>query len=229
MRVVSSLPEKGINLGADGMMVLVGAHNGAYFHHLTGKYLGKLAWLEGPEDWQTPRWWLPFACDNDAYKTYMRGQAWEPTEWRKMLCKVRASRLIPMWCLVPDVVGNKAATLENWNRYSGEVEYTKAFAAQDGMTPDDVPADASVVFIGGTTEWKWRSLPMWTKHFPRVHVGRVNTLRRLLTCDEFGVESCDGSGWFREGADGNRMQDLLRWLDGYKNNHPELFTTATKS
>jgi hypothetical protein len=204
------------------MKVMVGAHNGAYFHHLTGLYRGKLAWLEGPEDWQTPRWWLPFACDNDAYKAYLRKKKWEPTGWLNMLDKVRASHLRPLWCLVPDVVGDREATKESWKRYSPEVEFVKAFAAQDGMTPDDVPADAAVIFVGGTTTWKWRSLPMWCKHFPRVHVGRVNTLRRLWTCEEYGVESCDGSGWFRGGQCGRRMNGLFQWLNGEKNETPML-------
>lgn len=37
----------------------------------------------------------------------------------------------------------------------------------------------------------------WCSRFPRVHVGRVNTYRRLVQCEEAGAESCDGTGWTR--------------------------------
>ena len=32
-----------------------------------------------------------------------------------------------------------------------------AFVAQDGMTPEDIPQDAGVVFIGGSTSCKLRT------------------------------------------------------------------------
>ena len=73
------------------------------------------------------------------------------------------------------------------------------------MTPDDVPSEASVVFVGGTMEWKLRNLTMWTSAFDRVHVGAINTFKNLLRCQELGVESCDGTGWFR----GPKMTDTL--------------------
>jgi hypothetical protein len=67
------------------------------------------------------------------------------------------------------------------------------------MTPDDVPPETDVVFVGGSFDWKWDNLLMWTRNFPRVHVGRVNTEKRLWMAHEAGVESCDGTGWFRGG------------------------------
>ena len=33
----------------------------------------------------------------------------------------------------------------------------------------------------------------WTSNFKRVHVGRVNTIRHLLLCKSYGVESSDGT------------------------------------
>jgi hypothetical protein len=94
-----------------------------------------------------------------------------------------------------------------------------ALAVQDGMTAADVPAEADVVFIGGSTSWKWRSLPEWTAAFPRVHVGRVNSLRLLLMAENAGAESCDGTGWFR---DPTRLAELSSYLS-HNHNHPQLF------
>ena len=36
-------------------------------------------------------------------------------------------------------------------------------------------------------------------------VGAINTFKNLLRCRELGVESCDGTGWFR----GPKMTDTL--------------------
>ena len=73
------------------------------------------------------------------------------------------------------------------------------------MTPADVPSEAEVVFVGGTKEWKLRNLTMWTESFDRVHVGAINSFKVLLRCQELGVESTDGTGWFR----GPKMTEAL--------------------
>jgi hypothetical protein len=78
------------------------------------------------------------------------------------------------------------------------------------MTPDDVPDDADIVFVGGTTEWKWKNILMWTKNFKRVHVGRVNSYGLLWKAHEAGAESCDGTGWFREPS---RTRELVSYLE----------------
>lgn len=120
---------------------------------------------------------------------------------------------------MPDVVANMKATINNWYRYVGDVRaygWPVAFAAQDGMTPENVPLDADLVFIGGTTAWKWNALPTFARAFKRVHVGRVNSLEKIYRCEDFGVESCDGSGWFRDTAGGRRGRHLLWWLQGLR-------------
>ena len=96
------------------------------------------------------------------------------------------------------MVGDKSRTLEAWEKYSTRVRaygWPVAFVAQDGMIPADVPP-CSVVFLGGTYKWKWRNAEQFAS-FPRLHIGRVNTLGKLRRCEELGVESVDGTGWFR--------------------------------
>lgn len=86
-----------------------------------------------------------------------------------------------------------------------------AFAVQDGMTFDDVPADC-VLFLGGSTEWKEAAIKPWCLRFPgRVHVGRVNTWRRLMACYEAGAISVDGTGWFTK--HGGQAADLERFFE----------------
>ena len=84
-------------------------------------------------------------------------------------------------------------------------------AVQDGMEPGDVPAEAGVVFVGGSTEWKWRTVRDWCDAFDRVHVGRVNTNGKLWECHEAGAESCDGTGWFR--GDQRQLRGLIAYLE----------------
>ncbi len=86
-----------------------------------------------------------------------------------------------------------------------------AIAVQDGMTPSDVPKEASVIFVGGTTSWKWRNLKTWTENFPRVHVGRVNTYKLLWMAHDAGAESADGTGWFR--GDAKQLAGLTKYLE----------------
>lgn len=74
-------------------------------------------------------------------------------------------------------------------------------AVQDGMRPADV---ASIlckqvgIFVGGSDEWKEQSTAVWAEladvRGAYIHVGRVNSQRRLRICQMAGVDSFDGSG-----------------------------------
>lgn len=199
-------------------MVMPSNHSSALVHFLAGRHPGRIGWLVGPSALPKTklREWMPFACDNDAFSAWTKKESWDFEAWVSMLEKLRYSRFEPKWILVPDVVADREATLEAWKKYSpkaAEFGWPLAFALQDGMSPEDVPSDAALVFVGGTTDWKWKSLPIWCDHFPRVHVGRVNEIRRLRTCERLGVESCDGTGWFRDGDGGRKERALRSWFE----------------
>jgi hypothetical protein len=106
---------------------------------------------------------------------------------------------------------NSSAIVHFW---AGRYGWPLAIAVQDGMTPADIPANAEVIFIGGTTEWKWRSLPMWAQTGARVHVGRVNEVERLHICERWRVESVDGTGWMQGTENGRQARSLGQWLAG---------------
>lgn len=198
------------------MMIFPGSEASCFSGFLAGKFQGKVGWMLGPSHWKTPRWYIPYAMDNDAFSCFTNKKQWDKTAWMGMLEKAKASFIKPIWCIVPDVVGNAPATIESWHENKHYIErngWPKAFAVQDGMLPVNVPKDADVVFVGGTTEWKWRTVEMWAKSFPRVHVGRVNELRRVYQCDRLGVESVDGTGWLKKTQDGRMAINLLDWLE----------------
>ncbi len=163
----------------------------------------------------------PYALDNGAFVGF---------DERKFLGLIEKAKRAkpPLWIVVPDKVGDKKGTIELWKQWEERLRplgWPLAMAMQDGMTPDDFLGD--VAFIGGSTQWKWRNLRMWSD-VPRFHVGRVNTERHLWQSHEAGAESCDGTGWFRDVHE--ELPGLLRYLEkstgGNRHDTPEL-TFAT--
>jgi len=79
------------------------------------------------------------------------------------------------------------------------------------MIPGDVPENAEVIFVGGSTEWKWKTMPIWCREFERVHAARVNTYRLLWMAHDCGAESCDGTGFTR--GDQKQWNGLVEYLE----------------
>lgn len=206
------------------MMLLMGQSN-RIWHYWAGRYPGSVGVLVAPSYGSKvpidP--WMPFALDNDAYTAWRDSTPWNEHAWLAMLQRIRLTRLQPLWAAVPDVVGQRTATITNWHRYASHIlslGWPAAFCVQDGMTPDDVPDLASVVFVGGTDAWKFRNLPMWTKAFPRVHCARVNAPEMIEACERLGCESVDGTGWFREPSRDDKVPALERFIQGHRNPTP---------
>jgi hypothetical protein len=158
---------------------------------------------------------MPYALDNGAFGAWVNRQEWDEGAFISLIERAKRHHF-PKWVVVPDVVADRAATIQRWNEWAPRVrEYMPrvplAFAVQDGMDGTDVPENADIVFIGGTTEWKWKSLRVWTQCFPRVHVARVNSERMLWMAYDAGAESCDGTGWMRGGEE--RIEELGRFLE----------------
>lgn len=183
--------------------------------YLAGRHPGRIGWLLSPAGYRRPPEWLPHALDNGAFSAWTRREPWDEAAYLRMLEKARLSEP-PLWALVPDVVADRAGTLKQWEKWSPHLRRALpgiplGFAVQDGMGPSDVPADADLVFVGGSTLWKWRHLLMWCKAFQRVHVGRVNSEGLLWEAHKAGAESCDGTGWMR--GDRKQLAGLRRYLE----------------
>lgn len=190
------------------MKVMVANNSGAEARRLARAFPGRVGHLYGPGGWRGPFPEFPYALDNGAFPAWTAGRELDADAFRGLCAKAAAASVAPDWVAVPDVVCDRARTLAAWRQWSPELRefgWPLAFVVQDGMTPSDVPRDAAVVFVGGSTRWKRETARLWCEHFPRVHVGRVNTERWLWRYHRAGAESCDGSGWFR----GDRSQ-----LDG---------------
>jgi hypothetical protein len=160
-----------------------------YFGHLitpSGKHrMGPI--IEGCNFW---------AADNDFF--------WrpDPDAFRGMLARIAGlPRCLFVAC--PDVVGDAGVTLANFDLWQPEIAalgLPVALVGQDGAEDRDLPWDRiAAFFVGGSTEFKESRAAMdlcdeakrWGKW---VHVGRVNTLRRLRKVFDWGsIDSIDGT------------------------------------
>jgi len=138
---------------------------------------------------------IPFAADNDCYNGGLDAPAWV-----KMLADLMGYD--PLFVVCPDVVGSHALTLQEWDWWSGTIHacgFRAAFVLQDGILSwAEVPADADAVFVGGTDAFKFsqtsRCIVAKAKaHGRYVHIGRVNSLRRIADANAMGADSFDGS------------------------------------
>lgn len=207
------------------LRVMCSNHSSRWYMNLCQKYPENLGWIIGPRHWKNPRPGVAFALDNDAFQSFTNGTPYDFAAWEKFIAKVCATGLTPLWALVPDVVGDRDKTLDQWGMFHAVIKdscgWPTALAVQDGMAVEDVrQCNPDVVFVGGTTGWKWKTAHVWCENFPRVHVGRVRS-RRLPYCQQIGAESCDGTGWFRESVRGKPARQLEAWLENPQP-HPEL-------
>lgn len=153
---------------------------------------------------------IPWAMDNGCFS-----EKWDPTVWTAAL---RRHQHTPgcLFATIPDVVADARATNEWWARWHGTARnlgYRCAYVLQDGC--ESVPASASAVFVGGSTEWKLgpqaRVLVAKAKAEERwVHMGRVNSLRRIRYAADIGCDSADGT-YLAFGPDVN-LPRLLSWM-----------------
>jgi hypothetical protein len=200
------------------MIVMPSNNTGFEAGRLFGMFPDRLAHLQSVDSPREPKPGIRWALDNGVFGAWSQGREWSEEPLYRFLDQYAAWK--PMWCVVPDWVGDREKTLQLWENHWHAIRafgIPLAFAVQDGMTPGDVPQEAVVIFVGGTTSWKWRTLRTWTGHFPRVHVGRVNSRNLLEQAEAAGAESCDGTGWFR---DPTRTQELENYLAAPKLQQP---------
>lgn len=144
----------------------------------------------------------------------------ERTWWNWLIDHHREVR----FAVAPDVFDPNGGpcheeTLERWRYWAPKMErcgYTPAFVCQIGSTYENVPEDAKVLFLGGTTEWKEgdeaKLITQTAKQQGRwVHVGRVNSFRRLEMVHQWGADSADGT-YLTFGPNTN-LPKLLNWLE----------------
>lgn len=171
----------------------------------------------GPKTWDK---WPMFAGDSGGF-----GGKFDPRYYLPFAdgMAMRADRCL--FLAVPDrfdptdIAGNFAATQEMWELWAHEVTdrgLPAAWVAQNGATPDDIPPDASAVFIGGDDTWKtseraWAIVAAAKARSLWVHIGRVNGIARFRAGSMSMADSVDGNK-LKYGYDEN-IRYVLAWLD----------------
>lgn len=124
-----------------------------------------------------------------------------------------------MFVVAPDVLYNAGATLERFPGMATRLRqqgWPVALVGQDGMEHHQVPWHLSDwLFIGGSTAWKLGAgaaalSEQAHAHGKRVHVGRVNSARRMRhAITVLGADSCDGT-YLAYGPHKN-VRNVLAW------------------
>lgn len=141
-----------------------------------------------------------YALDNGAWSDYCHGRPFHERAFLTALCKMGPKA---DWTVLPDIVAGGHASLDLSLRWMCTVlnESPMALlAVQDGLTPQDIlpwVGERVGIFVGGSTKWKLATLPYWglvgQQYRCWVHVGRVNTARRITYCGLAHATSFDGS------------------------------------
>jgi hypothetical protein len=154
---------------------------------------------------------LRWAADNDCF------QGLHERRWRTMLDSIEHASGRCLFVVVPDRVADAEATAAMFERYHDEVRrhgLPVALVAQDGL--EDMSAwlartwpRIDALFIGGGDDFKLgpaaAAIVAEAKRRRKwVHMGRVNSERRIRYAASIGCDSIDGTKW-------------VRWRDTYLN------------
>lgn len=153
-----------------------------------------------------------WACDNDCFTEY------RPERIKRFLDRFQDYAPYCTFFNCPDVVehqdgidcGNAKLTIERFNEWEPllhRLGWKVSFTLQDGMERYRVPWDRiDALFVGASDNWRVRShhayvreqiaearsLGLW------VHVGRVNTINKIVFWRIAGASSFDGTKYTRE-------------------------------
>ena len=140
-----------------------------------------------------------YALDNGAWSAFTQGTPFDVPAFELALDKMGKGS---DWIVLPDIVAGGMPSLDlslSWmDRCSSLAPVL--IPVQNGMKAYDVRPHIGPrvgIFIGGDTEWKISTMPMWgllaRESGCHLHVGRVNTRRRIKLCQMAGVDSIDGT------------------------------------
>jgi hypothetical protein len=160
-----------------------------------------------------------YGLENGAWTAHCQNK---PFDEARFLDAVERLGRCADWIVIPDIVAGGMASLDfslRWhNRLTGIAPLL--LAVQDGMTPDDVGQLLGPdlgIFVGGSTEFKLASLTAWGELAAArgcwLHVGRVNTMRRLYLCAAAGADSFDGTSVSRYGTTLELLDSARRQTD----------------
>lgn len=167
-----------------------------------------------------------WAADNACFS---QSQGFNLADYLAWLDSLAAYRATCCFATAPDVLCDAVAT---WERSAPVLPlirahgYPAALVAQNGLERQRIAWDAfDALFIGGDTRWKlsetaYALMAEAKAHGKWVHVGRVNSRRRLRAAESGGADSSDGT-FLRYAPDIN-LGRVEKWLQ-----QPTLWTATS--
>lgn len=128
-----------------------------------------------------------------------------------------------LFAAAPDVVGDAGKTRDRSYPMLPKIRelgFKAAFVIQDGETPDQIRWDElDAIFIGGSTEWKLGPIAAdiaseAKKRGKWIHMGRVNSFKRMRLAAAIGCDSVDGT--YLAFEPDNRKGKIEEWLQKLK-------------
>lgn len=172
----------------------------------------------------------PYALDNGAYRAFLRGQSLDVDAFAKSVDRFGENA---QFVVLPDIVCGGAESLDlslSWLNRLADLPTRKLIAVQDGHDWNSVAsfvADDVGIFLGGSTEWKLMTMPYWGARCRAsgiyLHVGRVNSVKRVRMCLASGANSFDGSGVSRFAVELPRIDFYRRQSDMFAGVFPSGF------
>lgn len=159
------------------------------------------------------RYW---AADNGCFA---QGEKFSLDKFYAWLTRVPREGLL--FAVAPDVFGNHWATRDRSLPVLSDMRQMGlpvAFVAQNGAEMATIPWPAlDTLFIGGTDPWKLgRHVAQLVREANGrgkwVHMGRVNSEKRLRYAAMIGCDSVDGTFLKYRNRQGDGALDLLRWF-----------------
>tara|TARA_S200002703_G_scaffold23535_2_gene20390 strand:- start:793 stop:1416 length:624 start_codon:yes stop_codon:yes gene_type:complete len=125
-----------------------------------------------------------------------------------------------LFAVAPDIVGNAEGTRERAYPVLPRIRrlgFKAAYVCQDGEKNDCIYWDElDAIFIGGSTEWKLSQaagdIASAAKQKGKwVHMGRVNSFKRMRLAAAIGCDSCDGT--YLAFEPNNRKGKIKEWIN----------------
>jgi hypothetical protein len=139
--------------------------------------------------------WL-WAADNGCFAS-----RWDEQTWFRWL-QSKSNPASALFATIPDVVADHQRTVKRWHQYADQVQqlgYKAAFVLQDGASLRTMPMQQmDALFIGGSTKYKLsedaqRIVSVCKMENKWIHMGRVNSQRRMQLAFDWGCDSVDGT------------------------------------
>ena len=182
---------------------------------LTMMRAGDLGYIDTPHQQNIRPADVTWCADNGCFSS-----RFEESHWWAFLKANAGHAASCKFAVAPDVVGDATATLLRstpWLPRIRALGYPVALVGQDGMEDMALPwGDFDAFFIGGSTEWKLGAAAADLARAARkrgkwVHMGRVNSKKRITYAESIGCHSADGT--FLTFGPTVNLPKLARWFD----------------